>query len=193
MTGCTAAGYTAFTISMCPKFVRGLSVTLCLVLLTTGTGIVVHFLFLLAVVATSGLYGWLLGYCGSLDSNPLHFPEAGVLLHGLVLLGFSVLTLVVLLRLIGWWRTRGNKTATEESIHTVGKDLGRAPRGPSVVQCGEQRPVGSAQDQVDPGEFSDKATYENMRAPPGCVGDTKDTGVHFVTVHRQNAKRLKTT
>ncbi|KAK0142864.1 hypothetical protein N1851_019190 [Merluccius polli] len=108
-----------------------------------------------------------------------------VLLHGLVLLGFSVLTLVVLLRLIGWWRTRGNKTATEKSIqHTVDKDLDRAPRGPSVVQCGEQRPVGSAQDQVDPGEFSDEATYENMRAPPGCVGDTEDTGVHFVTVHQ---------
>ncbi|KAK0131982.1 hypothetical protein N1851_033223 [Merluccius polli] len=129
----------------------------------------------------------------------------GVLLHGLVLLGFSVLTLVVLLRLIGWWRRRATPRQSENASaqepltrlikyilshvnvyqqHTVDKDLDRAPRGPSVVQCGEQRPVGSAQDQVDPGEFSDEATYENMRAPPGCVGDTEDTGVHFVTVHQ---------
>ena len=40
------------------------------------------------------------------------------------------------------------------------------------------------QDQVDPGELSDAATYENLRAPPRCVGDTADTGVHFVTVHQ---------
>ncbi|XP_056460161.1 receptor-type tyrosine-protein phosphatase C-like [Gadus chalcogrammus] len=43
------------------------------------------------------------------------FP-AGVLLRVLVLLGFSVPTLVVLLHLFDWWRTRGNKTATEECI-----------------------------------------------------------------------------
>ncbi|CAL8393536.1 unnamed protein product [Arctogadus glacialis] len=135
-------------------------------------------------------------------------PTAGVLLRVLVLLGFSVLTLVVLLRLIGWWRTRGNKAATEECIglnsasdapparerlgpgasdqqqHTVEMDLDWAPRGPSVVQRGGQRAVGSAQDQEDPGELGDAATYENLRAPPRCAGDTADTGVHFVTVHQ---------
>ncbi|XP_056437754.1 uncharacterized protein LOC130374816 isoform X3 [Gadus chalcogrammus] len=135
-------------------------------------------------------------------------PTAGVLLRVLVLLGFSVLTLVVLLRLIGWWRTRGNRAATEECIglnsssdapparerlgpgasdqqqHTVEMDLDWAPRGPSVVQRGGQRAVGSAQDQVDPGELSDAANYENLRAPPRCAGDTADTGVHFVTVHQ---------
>ncbi|XP_056437906.1 uncharacterized protein LOC130374950 [Gadus chalcogrammus] len=135
-------------------------------------------------------------------------PTAGVLLRVLVLLGFSVLTLVVLLSLIGWWRTRGTKAETEECIglnsasdapparerlgsgasdqqqHTVEMDLDWAPRGPSVVQRGGQRAVGSAQDQEDPGELSDAATYENLRAPPRCVGDTADTGVHFVTVHQ---------
>ncbi|XP_030200609.1 uncharacterized protein LOC115534111 isoform X4 [Gadus morhua] len=51
-----------------------------------------------------------------LESNTLA-PTAGVLqLRVLVLLGFSVLTLVVLLRLIGWWRTRGNRAATKECI-----------------------------------------------------------------------------
>ena len=40
------------------------------------------------------------------------------------------------------------------------------------------------QDQVDPGEISDAATYENLRAPPRCAEDTADTGVHFVTVHQ---------
>ncbi|XP_030200630.1 uncharacterized protein LOC115534115 isoform X7 [Gadus morhua] len=135
-------------------------------------------------------------------------PTAGALLRVLVLLGFSVLTLVVLLRLIGWWRTRGNRAATEECIglnsasdapparerlgpgasdqqqHTVEMDLDWAPRAPSVVQRGGMRAVGSAQDQVDPGELSDAATYENMRAPPRCAGDTADMGVHFVTVHQ---------
>ncbi|XP_030200614.1 uncharacterized protein LOC115534113 isoform X1 [Gadus morhua] len=135
-------------------------------------------------------------------------PTAGVLLRVLVLLGFSVLTLVVLLRLIGWWRTRGNRAATEECIglnsasdapparerlgpgasdqqqHTVDMDLDWAPRGPSVVQRGGQRAVGSAQGQEDPGQLSDAATYENLRAPPRCVGDTADMGVHFVTVHQ---------
>ncbi|XP_059897161.1 uncharacterized protein LOC132449502 isoform X2 [Gadus macrocephalus] len=102
-------------------------------------------------------------------THTLNAPTAGVLLRVLVLLGFSVLTLVVLLRLIGWWRTRGNKAATEECIglnsasdapparerldpgasdqqqHTVDMDLDWAPRGPSVVQRGGQRAVGSAQ------------------------------------------------
>ena len=40
------------------------------------------------------------------------------------------------------------------------------------------------QDQVDPGEISDAATYENLRAPSRCVRDTADAGVHFVTVHQ---------
>ncbi|KAJ3583600.1 hypothetical protein NHX12_016541 [Muraenolepis orangiensis] len=44
----------------------------------------------------------------------------GVLLHVAVLLGFSVLTLVVLLRLVGWWRTR---------VHR-GPGSGRGSRGP---------------------------------------------------------------
>ncbi|XP_030200616.1 uncharacterized protein LOC115534113 isoform X3 [Gadus morhua] len=146
-------------------------------------------------------------------THTLNAPTAGVLLRVLVLLGFSVLTLVVLLRLIGWWRTRdvatrlGNRAATDECIglnsasdapparerlgpgasdqqHTVEMDLDWAPRGPSVVQRGGQRAVGSAQDQEDPGELSDAATYENLRAPPRCAGDTADTGVHFVTVHQ---------
>ncbi|XP_030200636.1 uncharacterized protein LOC115534117 isoform X2 [Gadus morhua] len=141
-------------------------------------------------------------------THTLNAPTAGVLLRVLVLLGFSVLTLVVLLRLIGWWRTRGNRAATEEWIglnsasdapparerlgpgasdqqqHTVEMDLDWAPRAPSVVQRGGMRAVGSAQDQVDPGELSDAATYENMRAPPRCAGDTADMGVHFVTVHQ---------
>ncbi|XP_059897149.1 uncharacterized protein LOC132449501 isoform X3 [Gadus macrocephalus] len=141
-------------------------------------------------------------------THTLNAPTAGVLLRVLVLLGFSVLTLVVLLRLIGWWRTRGNRAATEECIglnsasdalparerlgpgasdqqqHSVDMDLDWAPRGPSVVQRGGQRAVGSAQDQEDPGELSDAATYENLRAPPRCAGDTADTGVHFVTVHQ---------
>ncbi|XP_059897165.1 uncharacterized protein LOC132449504 isoform X2 [Gadus macrocephalus] len=141
-------------------------------------------------------------------THTLNAPTAGVLLRVLVLLGFSVLTLVVLLRLIGWWRTRGNRAATDECIglnsasdapparerlgpgasdqqqHTVDMDLDWAPRGPSVVQRGGQRAVGSAQDQVDPGELRDAATYENLRAPPRCAGDTSDTGVHFVTVHQ---------
>ncbi|XP_059897155.1 uncharacterized protein LOC132449501 isoform X9 [Gadus macrocephalus] len=141
-------------------------------------------------------------------TTPVKAPTAGVLLRVLVLLGFSVLTLVVLLRLIGWWRTRGNRAATEECIglnsasdalparerlgpgasdqqqHSVDMDLDWAPRGPSVVQRGGQRAVGSAQDQEDPGELSDAATYENLRAPPRCAGDTADTGVHFVTVHQ---------
>ncbi|CAL8317114.1 unnamed protein product [Boreogadus saida] len=139
-------------------------------------------------------------------THTLNAPTAGVLLRVLVLLGFSVLTLVVLLRLIGWWRTRGNKAATEECIglnsasdapparerppwineqqHTVEMDLDWAPRGPSVVQRGGQRAVGSAQDQEDPGEISDAATYVNLRDPPRCAGDTADTGVHFVTVHQ---------
>ncbi|CAL8344767.1 unnamed protein product [Gadus morhua 'NCC'] len=136
-------------------------------------------------------------------------PTAGVLLRVLVLLGFSVLTLVVLLHLIDWWRTRGNKTATEECIglnsasdapparehlgpgasdeqlHTVDIDMDQPPRGPTVVQRGAQRAVGSAQDQADPGESSDdEATYENLEDPPRCVEDTADTGVHCVTVHQ---------
>ncbi|XP_030200623.1 uncharacterized protein LOC115534113 isoform X9 [Gadus morhua] len=49
-------------------------------------------------------------------THTLNAPTAGVLLRVLVLLGFSVLTLVVLLRLIGWWRTRGNRAATDECI-----------------------------------------------------------------------------
>ncbi|XP_056437449.1 uncharacterized protein LOC130374603 isoform X3 [Gadus chalcogrammus] len=101
----------------------------------------------------------------------------------------------------------GNKAATDECIglnsasdapparerlgpgasdqqHTVDMDLDWAPRGPSVVQRGGQRAVGSAQDQVDPGELSDAATYVNLRAPPRCAGDTADMSVHFVTVHQ---------
>ncbi|CAL8272802.1 unnamed protein product [Arctogadus glacialis] len=136
-------------------------------------------------------------------------PTVGVLLRVLVLLGFSVLTLVVVLHLIDWWRTRGNKTATEECIglnsasdgpsarehlgpgasdeqlHTVDIDMDQAPRGPTVVQRGAQRAGGSAQDQAYPGEISDdEATYENLRAPPRGVEDTADTGVHCVTVHQ---------
>ncbi|XP_030227828.1 receptor-type tyrosine-protein phosphatase C-like isoform X2 [Gadus morhua] len=136
------------------------------------------------------------------------YPTAGVLLRVLVLLGFSVLTLVVVLHLIDWWRTRGNKTATEECIglnstsdapsarehlgpgasdelHTVDIDMDQPPRGPTVVQRGAQRAVGSAQDQADPGEISDdEATYENLEDPPRCVEDTADAGVHCVTVHQ---------
>ncbi|KAJ3606656.1 hypothetical protein NHX12_026175 [Muraenolepis orangiensis] len=134
----------------------------------------------------------------------------GVLLHVAVLLGFFVLTLVVLLRLVGWWRTRGNKMAAEECMqYTVDQDLDEAPGGPSVVQWGEQGPVGSAQDQAGPGESGQADIYENSRAgntrgpptcvgktrgpptcvrdtrgPPTCVRDTADAGVHFVSVHR---------
>ncbi|KAJ3589993.1 hypothetical protein NHX12_007950 [Muraenolepis orangiensis] len=98
----------------------------------------------------------------------------GVLLHVAVLLGFSVLTLVVLLRLVGWWRTRGNKMAAEECMqYTVDQDLDEAPGGPSVVQWGEQGPVGSAQDQAGPGESGQADIYENSRARPTCVGNTR--------------------
>ncbi|KAJ3581364.1 hypothetical protein NHX12_016731, partial [Muraenolepis orangiensis] len=134
----------------------------------------------------------------------------GVLLHVAVLLGFIVLTLVVLLRLVGWWRKRGNKMAAEECMqYTVDQDLDEAPGGPSVVQWGEQGPVGSAQDQAGPGESGQADIYENSRAgntrgpptcvgntrgpptcvrdtrgPPTCVRDTADAGVHLVSVHR---------
>ncbi|XP_056437756.1 uncharacterized protein LOC130374816 isoform X5 [Gadus chalcogrammus] len=81
-------------------------------------------------------------------------------------------------------RERLGPGASDQQQHTVEMDLDWAPRGPSVVQRGGQRAVGSAQDQVDPGELSDAANYENLRAPPRCAGDTADTGVHFVTVHQ---------
>ncbi|XP_059897169.1 uncharacterized protein LOC132449505 isoform X2 [Gadus macrocephalus] len=177
------------------------------------------FLFVLSVPLPHGVANTTCTSTSKPTTTPVKAPTAGVLLRVLVLLGFSVLTLVVLLRLIGWWRTRGNKAATEECIglnsasdapparerlgpgaidqqqHTVDMDLDWAPRGPSVVQRGGQRAVGSAQDQEDPGELSDAATYENLRAPPRCVGDTADTGASIFSpsTNCQNDKRLDNT
>ncbi|CAL8241319.1 unnamed protein product, partial [Gadus morhua 'NCC'] len=111
------------------------------------------------------------------NTTRVNAPTAGVLLRVLVLLGFSVLTLVVLLRLIGWWRTRGKKAATEECI-----GLNSASDAPPARE--RLGPGASDQDQLDPGELSDAATYVNMRAPHRCAGDTTDTSVHFVTVHQ---------
>ncbi|XP_030227829.1 receptor-type tyrosine-protein phosphatase C-like isoform X3 [Gadus morhua] len=106
------------------------------------------------------------------------YPTAGVLLRVLVLLGFSVLTLVVVLHLIDWWRTRGNKTATEECI-----GLNSTSDAPSARE--HLGPGASDEDQADPGEISDdEATYENLEDPPRCVEDTADAGVHCVTVHQ---------
>ncbi|XP_059923106.1 receptor-type tyrosine-protein phosphatase C-like [Gadus macrocephalus] len=94
--------------------------------------------------------------------------SSGVLLRVLVLLGFSVPTLVVLLHLFDWWRTRGNQTATEECIGL--NSASDAP--PARVHLG---PGASDEDQADPDEISDdEATYENLGDPPRCVEDTAD-------------------
>ncbi|KAJ3607270.1 hypothetical protein NHX12_026782 [Muraenolepis orangiensis] len=96
-------------------------------------------------------------------------PEALV-----VAVGTAVLLTVALVLLICWCRRSGNKMAAEECMQdTVDQDLDEAPGGPSVVQWGEQGPVGSAQDQVGPGEPGQADIYENTRGRPTCIGNTR--------------------
>ncbi|KAG7262271.1 hypothetical protein CRUP_031172, partial [Coryphaenoides rupestris] len=155
----------------------------------------------------------------TLKGPPSQLP-AGVCMRVAVLLGFSILTLVILLRLIGWWRTRGvtgflyrvQGLNSASDAPPVGERLGpgaadqyfpspshRMYQHDTVDMDVDRAPrgplVGSAQDRVDPGELSDAAAYENLGVPPRCVGDPPWTRASILSLSTncQDDKRVEKT